>query len=247
MIDSPAILAALAAIRDCDTRRADALVAVQNAAPAYVVKAFSYGATRERDREALAAALPYCPDAEPLPDTLSPHETYGDAHLVYKAPTVGDFPAYVAALRDRHPAIPIAVFRSGCYGILPPGRGARFEKGRPSEQQPIADFIVKARAVADQPVVIEIEWYTEPAPGVVLRIAVETARYDIAGRVRYQQTNARERGPRMHDEDRQWSASWTWGAGSSSIKGWASPGGRNDYTWTWPPGTTIDHAIGETP
>lgn len=187
--------------------------------------------------------------AQPQPTTLTPHTCYSVAGLDYQLPRE-DWRAVLTALRERHPAIPLAVVKDGSTSIRP----IPTEPDERTKVEPCADFVIRSEATADYPHTIRIEWYTEPAPGVVLRIDVNAGAmtgadtwHPLCSRVRYTLDNAprSERAARQHPEDRRWSASWTWGAGSRSIKWWTSPGNRAPMTWTWLPGVTLDHAIGE--
>lgn len=225
------ILAAVQTIREADA--ADV--------PPYVRTALASRLNTTAHLERLASVLPYLPTEAPVPTTLSPYEVYGAAGLCYTLPAEG-WRETIATLRARHPAAPLATFRDGSTSVHPasiPAKGGTVV--------PCADFVIKVDAVADYTPTITIAWWTEPAPGVRIGIEVRTDGYHpLLSRVRYSRDNApKSDRVRQHPEDRKWSASWTWGSGSTVIKWWTSPGQRSPMSWTWPVGTEIDHAIGE--
>lgn len=238
---------AINTIREARAAIADATAALADA-PAYIGRAITYSGTRPADLARIEQAIPFCPTVEPLPESLTPHTCYSTAGLTYALPRDG-WRERLAGLRARHPAIPLAIVKDGSTAIRPAARPA---PERASVEH-VADYAIAVRPVADYPVVVVIEWYTEPAPGVVLRIHAEAgamsgpdAWHPLCARVRYTLDNPpRSERTRQHPEDRRWSCAWTWGPGSRSIRWWSSPGERSPMTWTWPAGTTLEHAIGE--
>lgn len=255
-MDHATIKAAITTYQEATAAMADADRALADAAPSYIVKAMTYKGGTDQQRARIVKALPYLPAAEDLPMSLTPHETYGDVGLTYtvggdphrwdqSAVSVGAWTDTVAALLLRHPPIPVSVAKGGCTSIRPDARPGKQEER--ATVTPIADVHITADKIADYPHTVMLQWWTAPAPDVVIRIQVVCQGYNEATkRVRYSVTNApKSDRVRQYPEDRQWSVSSTWGPGSARIQ-WASGQGNPPrVTWTWPVGTSIEDMIGE--
>lgn len=240
-MDYPTIRAALATYTEATAAMADADRALNAAAPAYIVRALTYKGARPGDRDRLAAVVPYLPDTAPLPVTLSPHTVNAAAFLEYEIPAdCHDWGGAVLELRQRHPAIPVAIVKDSCTSIRPASVPVK-ERATVEE---CADFAVTADAPSgDYEHAVSVTWWTEPAPGIVLEIRVQLEPWGARRMVRYTLDNPPRNHGRQHPEDRRWSVSWSWGGGSRSIKWWTSPGNKPRMTWTWPVGTDIGHAL----
>lgn len=253
----PALLsAALATYAEAEAAMKDAAAAMVDV-PKYIRDAITSRHAIPADRERIGKVALYLPTSgDIMPASVHPHEAYGDAALCYTiggdpfrwdavAADVGDWRATVRTLLERHPPIPVSVARGSCTSIRPDERPGRHEDG--AKIQPVAPVIVTADKVSDYPHKLLIQWWTSPAPGVVLRIEVTGQGHnDLTRRVSYRVTNAPKNDyHRQHPEDRKWEVSSTWGPGSTRINWWTSPGNPPRVTWTWPVGTTFDDMTDE--
>lgn len=242
---------ALATYAEAEAAMTDAAAALADV-PKYIRDAVTSKSNRPGDRDRIAKVAPFLPvDGEIMPSSVHPHETYGDAALCYTiggdpfrwdaaSADVGDWRATVRTLLDRHPPIPVSVAKGGCTSIRPDIRPGRNEEHAKIEA--VAPVIITSDKTSDYPHKILIQWWTEPAPGVVLRIDVTGQGHnDLTRRVSYRVTNAPKNYHRQHPEGRKWSVSSTWGPGVlRRIDWWTSPGNPPQVTWAWPVGATFE-------
>jgi hypothetical protein len=98
-------------------------------------------------------------------------------------------------------------------------------------------------ATGDYPHTLTVRWWWLAAEGVTVEVRCTLTHHSATSLVRYTLDNPPRNHGRQHPEDRRWAVSWTLGSGSASIKWWTSPGNKPRMTWTWPPGTSLNHAV----
>lgn len=227
------IMSAVNTYREASAAMADADSALTDACPPYIARALTYKGTKPADRERLVKVLPYLPTDGRTPDTLSPYTVNADAFIEYRIDTE-NWRDVINDIRDAMPGAPVGIHRAACTSVRPMRDG--------DEER--ADFVIEADAASgDYPHTLTVKWWWVAAEGVTVEVRCTLTHYSATSLVRYTLDNPPRNHGRQHPEDRRWSVSWTLGSGSASIKWWTSPGNKPRMTWTWPPGTSLNHAL----